>query len=265
MKAKSIILASLLAGTLALGSEQFSMSDADRALYAELLENNPAEMDVETGGELVEKYCGGDAGLAKFLGVTEAKLPEYIAGFPRYIKRFDMVLGLDQVMQALMAQNGHKPFKLSSKQMFAMLAYAKSLANDVPVNIDVNANPQMKAAYALAVARKPAPAALGKEVFMTKRGGRGLSCNSCHSADIVGMVLRTQPLPDLGVNAAGATWPAYRMTKSQLRTLQRRFQGCMENALLAVLPIGSKEMVGLEVYVTDLAKGKAIAIPGLKR
>ena len=57
----------------------------------------------------------------------------------------------------------------------------------------------------------------------------------------------------------------YDMTKSQLRTLQRRFQGCMENALLAVLPIGSKEMVGLEVYVTDLAKGKTIAIPGLKR
>ena len=254
MKATSIILASLLAGTIALGSEQFAMSDADRALYAELLENNPAEMDLEWGGELLEKNCGGDAGLAKFLGVSEEKLPAYIAGFPRYIKRFDMVLGLDQVLQALMAQKGHKPFNLKSKEMFAMSAYAKSLANGEAVNIDVNANPQMKAAYAL-----------GKEVFMTPRGGRGLSCNSCHSADVIGMVLRTQPLPDLGQNAAGATWPAYRMTKSELRTLQRRFQGCMENALLAVIPLGSKEMVGLEVYVTDLAKGKEIAIPGLKR
>lgn len=254
MKATSIILASLLAGTIALGSEQFAMSDADRALYAELLENNPAEMDLEWGGELLEKNCGGDAGLAKFLGVSEAKLPAYIAGFPRYLKRFDMVVGLDQVLQALMAQNGHKPFTLKSKEMFAMSAYAKSLANGEAISIDVNANPQMKAAYAL-----------GKEVFMTQRGGRGLSCNSCHSADVIGTVLRTQPLPDLGQNAAGATWPAYRMTKSQLRTLQRRFQGCMENALLAVIPLGSKEMVGLEVYVTDLAKGKEIAIPGLKR
>jgi len=254
MKSGSIIAAALLCSVLAFGGEQFAMSDADRALYAELLENNPAEMDVEWGGQLVEQNCGGDAGLAKFMGVSEKELPAYIAGFPRYIKQFDAVLGIDQVMQALMAQNGHKPFKLSSKEMFAMLAYAKSLANDEAVTIDVNANPQMKAAYKL-----------GEEVFMTKRGGRGLSCNSCHSADIIGSVLRTQPLPDLGVNAAGATWPAYRMTKSQLRTLQRRFQGCMENALLAVLPIGSKEMVGLEVYVTDLAKGKTIAIPGLKR
>jgi len=254
MRTKTILAATLLCSTLVMGGEQFAMSDADRAMYEELLENNPAEMDVSWGGELVDQYCGGDAGLAKFLGVSETKLPEYISGFPRYVKPLDMVLGLDQVMQALMAQNGHKPFKLKSKEMFAMLAYAKSLANGEPVRIDVNANPQMKAAYAL-----------GEEVFMTPRGGRGLSCNSCHSADIIGSVLRTQPLPDLGKNAAGATWPAYRMTKSELRTLQRRFQGCMENALLAVLPIGSKEMVGLEVYVTDLAKNKEIAIPGLKR
>ena len=114
----------------------------------------------------------------------------------------------------------------------------------------------MKAAYAL-----------GEKTYMTARGGRGLSCNSCHSEDIIGTVLRTQPLPDLtskGV-AVAATWPAYRMTKSSLRTLQRRFQGCMKNALLKVIPIGSPEMVALEVYLTEKAKGRDIAIPGLKR
>jgi len=138
--------------------------------------------------------------------------------------------------------------------MFDMLAYSKSLANEVPINIDVNANPQMKAAYAL-----------GEKTFNTQRGGRGLACISCHSTDVIGSVLRTQPLPDLGVQNSGGTWPAYRMTKSSLRTLQRRFQGCMENALLKVIPMGSPEMVALEVYVTDKSKGQAIAIPGLKR
>lgn len=256
MKIRSIVMASLLMTTALTAGEQFAMSNADRALYAEMLENNPAEMDVEYGGELLEEYCGGDAGLATFLGVSEDQLPAYIAGFPRYIKQFDMVLGTDQVMQALMAKNAHKPFKLKSNEMFAMMAYVKSLANDEPVRLDVTANAQMKAAYAL-----------GEENFMTARGGRGLSCNSCHSADIVGSVLRTQPLPDLGKVGAAATWPAYRMTKSSLRTLQRRFQGCMKNALLAVIPIGSKEMVALEVYVTQLSKenNKKVAIPGLKR
>lgn len=253
LSTKTALLLTLVC-SLSFASDQFAMSDADRAMYAEMLENNPAEMDMEYGSELFEEYCQGEAGLAKFLDVSEAKLPEYIAGFPRYVEKLKMVAGLDQVMQALMKENGHEPFKLKSGDMFGMLAYAKSLANDVPINIDVNANKHMKEAYAL-----------GKEVFETKRGGRGLACLSCHNDAVEGGILRTQPLPNLGKNNAGGTWPAYRMTKSSLRTLQRRFQGCMNNALLAVIPIGSKEMNALEVYVTDMSKGTPIAIPGLKR
>jgi sulfur-oxidizing protein SoxA len=251
---KKSLIALAAASVLAFGGEQFAMSDADRAMYQELLEANPAEIMMEEGGEQFEELVGGESGLAEFLGVKEDKLYSYIAGFPRYIEKLDRVVGIDQVLQAMMAENGHKPYNLKSKEMFAMLTYVKSLANGEKINIDVKANEQMMKAYAL-----------GEEVFMTQRGGRGLACISCHSADVIGGVLRTQPLPDLGVNNAGGTWPAYRMTKSSLRTLQRRFQGCMNNALLAVIPIGSEEMVALEVYVTEKAKGNEIAIPGLKR
>ena len=249
-----IALSVALLSSLSFGGEQFAMSDADRAMYAEMLENNPADIMVANGEELLAEYCGGDAGLAAFLNVSEDDLPEYLAGFPRYLEDFKQVVGIDQVLQGLMSKNGHKPFKLKSSNMFDMSAYSKSLANDVAINIDVNANEHMKAAHAL-----------GDKTFNQKRGGRGLSCMSCHSPDVIGSVLRTQPLPDLGVQNTGGTWPAYRMTKSSLRTLQRRFQGCMNNALLKVIPIGSPEMVALEVYVTEKAKGTPIAIPGLKR
>ena len=253
---RKLLLPIALMVTLASAGEQFAMSDADRAMYKEMLENNPADIFVEEGGELFEKL-GDEKALAKFLGVSEKELPKYIAGFPRYIKKLGNVVGLDQVLQAMQVEQGKKKkTKLKSTEMFAMLAYVKSLANDEQINIDINADKYIKASYEL-----------GKKTFETHRGGRGLSCISCHSADIVGQVLRTQPLPDLGKAGSGATWPAYRMTKSSLRTLQRRFQGCMKNALLKVIPIGSKEMVGLEVYISTLAQKekKAIAIPGLKR
>ena len=252
---KRVILPLALLLTMATAGDQFAMSDADRAMYKEMLENNPADIFVEEGGEILEEELGGDAALAKFLGVNENDLPKEIATFPKYVKKLGNVVGLDQVMQAMQAEQGKKITKLKDKKMFSMLAYVKSLANEEVPNIDLS-EPHEKEAYEL-----------GKKTFMTPRGGRGLSCNSCHSKDIVGMVLRTQPLPDLGAAGAGATWPAYRMTKSSLRTLQRRFQGCMKNALLKVIPIGSKEMVGLEVYVTKLAQDhkKQIAIPGLKR
>lgn len=251
-----IALSIALLSSLSFGGEQFAMSDADRAIYAEMLENNPADIMVENGNELLEKFAGGDAGIAAFLNVSEDELPAYIAGFPRYLKDFKQVVGVDQVLQALMSKNGHKPFALESSNMFDMSTYVKTLANGEKSNIDINANQHMKDAYAL-----------GKLTFEQKRGGRGLACLSCHSSDVIGTVLRTQPLPDLsnkGV-AVAATWPAYRMTKSSLRTLQRRFQGCMKNALLKVIPLGSPEMVALEVYLTDEAKGTEIAVPGIKR
>lgn len=257
---RKVLLSVAFLSTIAMlqlnAGEQFAMSDADRAMYKEMLENNPADIYVEEGGELFEEKLGGEEALAKFLGVAEKDLAKYIAGFPRYIEKLGNVVGIDQVLQAMQVEQGQERTPLKSGKMFSMLAYVKSLANDEVVNIDVEADEHIKAAYAL-----------GKKTFVTPRGGRGLSCNSCHSADIIGQVLRTQPLPDLGDAGSAATWPAYRMTKSSLRTLQRRFQGCMKNALLAVIPIGSKEMVALEVYVSKLSeeKQKKIAIPGLKR
>lgn len=253
---KRVILPLALLVTFATAGEQFAMSDADRAMYTEMLENNPADIYVEEGGEILEEKLGGEAALAKFLGVSEEELPKYIAGFPRYIKKLGNVVGVDQVLQTMQIEQGKEMTKLKDKKMFSMLAYVKSLANEEQFTIDIKADEHIAASYDL-----------GKKTFETARGGRGLSCLSCHSKDIVGMVLRTQPLPDLGAAGAGATWPAYRMTKSSLRTLQRRFQGCMKNALLKVIPMGSKEMVGLEVYISTLAQEhkQPIAIPGLKR
>lgn len=253
---KKIVLVTALSLSLMFAAEestQFTMTEADKAMYEEMLENNPADIFIASGGEVFDEIIGEEA-LAKYLDVSEDDLPKYIAGFPRYVKKLDMVAGLDQVMQAIMIEKKQKPFKLKSNDMFAMLGYVKSLANDEKISIDLEADEHIKAAYEL-----------GKKTYNEPRGGRGLACLSCHSKATVGLMLRTQVLPNLGHVKAAATWPAYRMTKSSLRTLQRRFQGCMNNALQAKIPIGSKEMVALEVYVTSMAKDKEIAIPGLKR
>lgn len=249
-----VVLSLVLASSL-VASEQFAMSDADRALYEELLENNPADMIIANGEELLGSL-GGEGELAKFLALSEDDLPKYIAGFPRYMKNIGSVVSIDQMLQAFMSTKGEKPYKLTSREMLDMSSYVKSLANGEEINIDIEANEHMKKAFAL-----------GKEVFETRRGKRGLSCLNCHNPDVVNTILRTQPLPDISAkgNASAATWPAYRMTMSNMFTLQERFQGCMNNALLAVIPLGSKEMTALEVYFTHESKGATMAVPGLKR
>lgn len=249
----ALVCLALLSGAQA--EEKLSMSDADKAMYAEMLENNPAAIDVAEGEEIFNSLIGTSA-YAKMLGVKEKDLPQYLAGFPRFVKPAGKVVTLSQTLQMGAADVGKEVPKLESKEILKMTAYVKSLANGQKTSIDVKANKPMKEMMTL-----------GQSVFEERRGGRGLSCNSCHSADVIGQRLRMQPLPDLGskVNAAAGTWPAYRMTKSETTLLDKRFQQCMDNALLAKIPLGSKEMVALEVYITNKTKGNEIQIPGLKR
>ena len=253
---KNIILILALGFTIVTAGEQFAMSDADRAMYEEMAENNPADIFVDGGDERLDETLGGDEALAKFLDVSEDDLPAYIAGFPRYMKKLGAVVGLDQVIQALQASQGKVVNALDSEENSEMLAYVKSLANDENTTVDVTANDEIKASYAL-----------GKKMYETKRGGRGFACTNCHAQGAAGTILRTQLLPSLGKAGTGVTWPAYRMTESKMVTLQQRFQGCMSDAMQAPLPLGSKEMVALELYITTLAKedNPIIAIPGLKR
>jgi sulfur-oxidizing protein SoxA len=249
----ALVSLALLSGANA--EEKLSMSAADKAMYAELVDNNPAEMDVAEGEQLFSDLISMK-NYSKMLGTKEKDLPSFIAGFPRYIDAAKKVVTLSQTIQMAAADQGKAVPKLESKEMLKMTAFVKALANDHKTSIDVKANAQMKEMMKL-----------GQDVFEQRRGGRGLSCNSCHSADIVGQRLRMQNLPDLGasVTAAAGTWPAYRMTKSETTLLDKRFQQCMDNALLAKIPLGSREMVALEVYVTDKTKGNAIQVPGVKR
>lgn len=235
--------------------ESLSMSEEDMKMYAEMQENNPGELYVMQGESSMESV-GGEEGLAKFLDIKPTELPAYLAGFPRYIEKIGMVVAIDQMLQAAQKTNGNEPYKLTDNKMLYFAAYVKSLANGEKISIDINANPKMKEAYAE-----------GEKEFKNRRGGRGLSCYSCHNSGVVGMRLRMQLLPDLSspLNKSAATWPAYRMTTDKLVSLQGRFNQCQNNALLAKLPVGSKEMVGLEVYVTEMSKGQEMAIPGIKR
>lgn len=247
-----LMLGIFIFGTYSFAGEQFTMSAEDRAMYEDM--DNPAEIDVEEAEEIFDTKLGGEKYLASFLGVPQKELTHYLAGFPRYIKKLKNVVGIDQVMQVIQVEKGKPKEALDSEEMYALVAYVKGLANDENITIDIDANKNMKEAYVL-----------GKELFEKRRGKRGLSCLSCHQTD--GVILRTQRVPHLGSIGTGATWPAYRMTKGKMRSMQKRFQGCMEDSLQASLPLGSKEMVALEVYLTHEAKEKqkVIAVPGLKR
>ncbi len=234
-------------------AENLSMSDKDKELYSS--DENPGDLYVSKGEAIFKKTFGNSDELAKFLGVEKSKLSTELASYPKYLPKAGKVVAIDQMLQLAMSERGIKPFKLTSDDMVFMSSFVFSLANEQKMAVDTTGE-HAKEYYEY-----------GNKIYHTQRGARGLSCNSCHSQGVLGMRLRMQVLPNLGAPEfkSGATWPAYRMTKSELTSLQKRFQGCMQNSSQKPLPIGSKEMVALELYVRSMSNSQAVAIPGLKR
>ncbi len=242
----------LLSVALFASNEVLSMSDADKALYS--ADENPGELFVGKGEDILKVY-GGEKAFAKWLGVDEKTLPKEIATYPKYSKKLGFVTSLEPLLQAFVQETKNEKISMSDQNMTLMVTYVRSLANGEKVNM-----PLKDAALKQAIAN-------GEAVFKEKRGMRGLACYSCHNSVTIGQRLRMQILPDLKAPdiKSGATWPAYRMTKTEMTTIQKRFQGCMENATQQKLPIGSAPMIDLEAYVTSLSQGQTIAVPGLKR
>ena len=60
-------------------------------------------------------------------------------------------------------------------------------------------------------------------------------------------------------------WPAYRVSTTQVMTMQHRVYDCYWQMRMPELEIGSDVSVALIAYLVKNAEGGEIATPGLKR
>lgn len=237
-----------------------AISEEDLKLYQSGI--NPGEVFAqEVGGALFNKPMGTSNKSCASCH-SEEKLKKVVGTYPKYEPKVNAVISLQQRIQMCqkLNQGVDKPFELKSTENTALLTYLKYIANGEKINVDTSSNPVVKEYYNY-----------GKYVFELKRGKRDLACATCHE-NAAGMVLRMQKLLPNGHEYNGVKgttaakhWPGYRMTQSRVVTIEQRFQQCMSQAGMKILPLGSKEMVALELYVTSLANGATIEAPGLVR
>ena len=62
-----------------------------------------------------------------------------------------------------------------------------------------------------------------------------------------------------------ADWPAYRLEWQTLGSLQRRLRACYFGVRAALPAFGAPELVALELYLAQRARGLAVAAPGVRR
>lgn len=109
--------------------------------------------------------------------------------------------------------------------------------------------------------------ALGDVLFHRRSGPFDFSCATCHAAE--GLRIRLQGLPYLedpkGAKQVVGEWPAYRVSSTQVMTMQHRLVDCYWQMRMPELQMGSDASVALISYLVNNAKGGEISAPGLKR
>ncbi|HEY1288134.1 MAG TPA: sulfur oxidation c-type cytochrome SoxA [Burkholderiales bacterium] len=232
-----------------------------------IADGSPVEL-YELEGETLWKKPQGpkNASLEKCdLGAGPGVLNGAYARLPRYFKDADRVMDLEARLLYCMETVQGRPRKEATQRVFGnddrasemeyLSAYIAGASRGVRMAPGTS-HPKEKEAFAL-----------GEKLFFHRAGPWDFSCASCHGAD--GKRIRMQDLPVLYKPAAAgpvvATWPAYRVSNSQFKTMQWRLNDCYRQMRMPEPIFASDATIALNLFLTATGAGEPYRGPGTKR
>jgi sulfur-oxidizing protein SoxA len=230
-------------------------------------EDSPAELYAIEGESLWKKKQGPkDVSLEQCdLGLGPGVLKGAYAGLPRYFPDADRVMDLETRLLYCMTTLQGRTREEATKRVFGnddrpsemeyVSAYVASQSHGVKMEPGTT-HPKEKAAFEL-----------GRELFFHRAGTWDFSCASCHGTE--GQRIRMQDLPVLYkptyARHVVATWPAYRVSNSQFKTMQWRVNDCYRQMRMPEPTFGSDATIALITFLTVTGEGEPYAGPGTKR
>ncbi len=239
------------------------------AEYREMFgDDNPAELWVARGQDLWQDARGPNkVSLAATcdLGMGVGVVKGAYAHMPRYFADTGKVQDLEtRLVTCMTTKQGFKRADIlkhrygnddNKSALEALSAYIVNASKGVPISLPLD-NPKEKHAYEI-----------GKALFYYRAGPHDFGCSTCHGQ--AGKRIRLQTLPDLatakGARAAYTTWPAYRVSEGEVRTMEWRLHSCFRQQRLPELEFGSEAAIALTMFLAKNAEGGKMDAPGLKR
>lgn len=238
------------------------------AKYRELLaDGNPAELWEMQGEELWKKKI-----LPKNVSLEQCDLgkgPGIVKGayveLPRYFKDVNKVMDLEQRLifcriniQGLSHEQAVKtPYGSvgNPSDIEALVSYITAESKGMKMAVSTK-HPMEKEAYEI-----------GKRFFFYRAGSHDFSCATCHSSNK--KRIRLQELPNL-LNKEDAqktytTWPAYRLSQGEVRTMQNRLSDCLRQQRFPEPSYASESITALIMFLAKNADGGVYDAPALKR
>ena len=263
------ILAALSLAAVSI-APSFAQDDAKKQIqrYQQMIaEGSPVELFELEGEALWKKPQGPEkVSLEKCdLGRGPGVLKGAYAALPRYFADAGRVMDLEtRLLHCMTTLQGRSRDEATKRvfgnadrpsEMESLSAYIAAQSRGIKMAPGLR-HPKEKEAYEL-----------GKALFFQRAGGWDFSCASCHGDE--GKRIRMQDLPVIHkpeyARPIVATWPAYRVSNSQLKTMQWRINDCYRQMRMPEPNFGSEATVALNMFMTATGKGEPYRGPGTKR
>lgn len=264
----SFALAALAPWAIAQDAETEKGLEKYRSMMREDPWSNPGYLDVDRGEALwttargpknaTLEQCDLGMGPGKVAGAF-AELPRYFADADRAMDLETRILWCMERLQgfdaAALTKNPHPGGGQPVKELGAMATYVASKSAG------------QKYTAKLAHPKEQEAVMLGENLFYRRSGPFDFACATCHSQS--GLRIRLQGLPFLAEKKEASKvigeWPAYRVSTTNVMTMQHRLVDCYWQMRIPELGLGSEVSVALISFLTKQAEGGEIAAPGLKR
>jgi sulfur-oxidizing protein SoxA len=232
--------------------------------------SNPGYLNVDRG-EILWKTKRGKNNVSLEtcdLGEGPGKLEGAFARLPRYFKDADKVMDLEQRLLWCMEKVQALDIKDVVKRKFSPSNRASNSDMEDLVAFIANKSNGMKISMPLSHPKEKEMRDLGEAMFYFRAGQWDFACATCHLDE--GKRIRLQGLPVIGkpgkpAQAVMGAWPTYRVSQSQVRTMQHRIWDCFWQMRWPNASYGTEGVTALSIFLNKNADGGEIQVPSIKR
>lgn len=182
--------------------------------------------------------CHGDA--AQSMRGIAARYPAFDAQLQRPINLAQRINQCRQQRQQAL------PWRLESHELLSLESFVAHQSRGLPLAPPDDARLQPHLAR-------------GQALFRQRLGQLNLSCAQCHD-ERAGRHLGGNRIPQ----AHPTGYPIYRLEWQGVGSLQRRLRNCLNGVRAEPFPLGSPELVQLELYLAERARGMTLETPAVR-
>lgn len=209
---------------------------------------NPGMLWVRQGEKLwLQAANPGAKSCAACHGQASASMRGVAARYPAWDERSQKPVNLAQrINQCRQVHQEATTWRLESQDLLALESFIAYQSRGLPLAPQASTSLQPHLDN-------------GQRLYQQRLGQLNLSCAQCHDLN-AGRHLGGNVIPQ----AHPTGYPIYRLEWQTVGSLQRRLRNCMNGVRAEPFALGALELVELELYLAERARGMPLETPGVR-